>query len=300
MRTRMPTPYRESESGLAPRSVPVSVIVLVLNEEANLPRCLSTLTWAEQVVVVDSGSVDRSVDIARAHGADTVETHWRGFGPQREFAMRLPVVRKDWVFFVDADEWISNALASEVAHVMGRQTSHAAYWQYFRLVFQGRWIAHSGWYPSARLIRLMDRTRSTYTGAAFSEHPHITGPTARLRHDIVDEDLKGLSSWVRKHVRYAELEAERREALVKSPRVRLEHESRLRQFLKDRVAPRVPARPLVTFLYMYVVRMGFLDGRQGLLFCFLHAWFQTLVRALRAESQRRATRAEIQESPRGG
>ncbi|MGO4340876.1 glycosyltransferase family 2 protein [Pedococcus sp. 2YAF34] len=282
MSAPFPSPYSTDTSPIAAATVPVSVIVLTLDEEANIARCLASLAWASQVVVVDSGSNDRTVEIARTHGATIIETHWRGFGQQREYAMRLAELKHQWIYVVDADEWVSENLAAEIADTLKRP-EHAAYWQYFRLVFQGRWIAHCGWYPSARSIRLMDRGRCGYSTEVFSEHPVVNGPMGRLHEDIIDHDLKGLAAWTRKHVRYAELEAKRRED--RAPRVRMPHESRLRFFLKDRVAPRIPFRPLATFLYMYILRGGFRDGRQGLLFCSLHAWFQMLVQALMRERE---------------
>ena len=90
-----------------PGSVPVSVIVLTLNEEPNIRRCLASVGWADQVVVVDAGSVDGTVSAARSLGAEVVEQPWLGFSAQREYALRLPVLRHDWVYFVDADEWVS-------------------------------------------------------------------------------------------------------------------------------------------------------------------------------------------------
>ena len=100
---------RPHKPGDAPgrRSVPVSVVVLTRDEELNIRRCLGSVTWADQVVVVDSGSVDDTVPVARSHGAEIVEQPWLGFSAQREFALRLPLLRHDWVYFVDADQWIS-------------------------------------------------------------------------------------------------------------------------------------------------------------------------------------------------
>ena len=257
-------------------SVPVSVVILTKNEEVNIERCLASVVWADQVVVLDSGSTDDTAVLARAAGSEVVESHWRGFGAQREFALRMDLLRHDWLFFVDADEWVSSDLATEVAQAI-RRTDHDAYWLYFRLIFQGVWIRHCGWYPSGHIIRLVRRSRVGFGSAGFSEQPLVTGTVGRLRNDIVDEDLKGLSSWLHKHVDYAELEAKRRHDNGLPAQTRAAHDSLLRSFLKDRVAKRMPARPLVQFLYMYVLRGGFLDGRAGLSFCLYHAWFQIAV-----------------------
>ena len=98
-----------------PGSVPVSVVVLTLNEEPNIRRCLASVAWADQVMVVDSGSADRTVPLARAAGAEVMEQPWLGFSAQRDYALRLALLQHDWVYFVDADEWVSPQLATEIA-----------------------------------------------------------------------------------------------------------------------------------------------------------------------------------------
>src|SRR5580692_11295454 len=107
-------PYHHGDAP-ARGSVPVSVVVLTRDEEVNIARCLMSVAWAEQTVVVDSGSVDQTVPLARSLGADVVDQPWLGFSGQREFALRLPEVRNDWIYFVDADEWVSSQLALEIA-----------------------------------------------------------------------------------------------------------------------------------------------------------------------------------------
>ena len=106
-------PYRAGDDP-APASVPVSVIVLTKDEETNIGRCLESLAWADQLVVVDSGSADTTVTVARSLGAEVVEQPWLGFSQQRETALRLPLLRHEWVYFVDADEWVSPQLAAEI------------------------------------------------------------------------------------------------------------------------------------------------------------------------------------------
>lgn len=262
-----------------------------------MAQCLGSVQWADQLIVIDSGSKDHTRDVARELDAEVVETHWRGFGKQREFALRLKSIRNDWVYFVDADEWISTNLATEIGQIIDDSSPNNAYWQYFRLIFQGRWIRHSGWYRSGQVLRLLNRNHAHYEDEVFSEHPRIDGPVGRLQNDIVDEDNKGLAQWLRKHISYAELEAERR-ITSRPPSEPPIHASRTQTFLKDRIAPRVPARPILQFIYMYVVRRGFLDGRQGLLFCFLHSWFQAVVQGLMAETQLESEPPSIQSDSR--
>jgi glycosyltransferase involved in cell wall biosynthesis len=281
-------PYRTGDDP-APASVPVSVIVLSRDEEPNIRRCLSSVAWADQVVVIDSGSTDDTVPLARALGAEIVQQAWLGFSAQRELALRLPFLRHDWVYFVDADEWVPPQLADEIAECL-RAPSCAGFAQRFRLVFGGTWIRHCGWYDGSWLVRLMDRRYAKFDGSLVGERVHIDGPVQRLRHDLVDDDHKGLAVWLRKHVRYAELEAERRgqarslAGRLQDLRARGSTRPLARAVLKDVIFPCLPAKPLALFTYMYVVRLGLLDGLPGLRFCFFHAWYEASVAALRAES----------------
>ena len=285
-------PYQAGDDP-PPGSVPVSVVVLTLNEEPNIRRCLASVAWADQVVVLDSGSADRTVPLAQEAGAEVVEQPWLGFSAQREYALRLPVLRHDWVYFVDADEWVSAKLAAEIAARLA-DPQCAGFAQRFRLVFLGAWIRHCGWYRGSWIVRLVDRRYTKYDGSLVGERPCIDGPVQRLAGDIVDEDLKGLAAWLRKHVRYAELESERRGAASLRERLQALSHARssrpmVRSVLKELVFPSIPAKPAALFLYMYIARLGFLDGLAGLRFCFYHAWFEMTVASLRADS-RRATR----------
>jgi len=283
-------PYR---AGDAPRpgSVPVSVVVLTRDEEANIARCLASVAWAGQVMVIDSGSSDSTVDLARSGGADVVAQPWLGFSQQRELALRHPDIRHDWIYFVDADEWTSPQLACEIAARL-RDPDCAAFTHRLRLVFQGTWIRHCGWYSGSWVVRLVDRRYTKYDGSLVGERARVDGPVGRLANDIVDEDRKGLARWLHKHVRYAELEQRRRGQLVawreRIARFRARDKSDTRPLarviLKDLVFPAVPGRPLALFVYMYLIRLGLLDGPAGLRFCFFHAWFQATVDGLRAEA----------------
>lgn len=262
----------------------MTALVLARDEAPNIGRCVRSLAWCAQVLVFDSGSLDGTPQLAELAGAEVVHEAWLGFGRQRELALGHGLVRCDWVYFVDADEWVSSALAWEVAGVINGP--HDAYRQRLRLIFQGRWIRYSGWYGGAWIVRLGRRTAMSYSGAAqYGERAAVEGSVGTLRRDIVDEDLKGLVAWLRKHLIYAGLEAERRRVVAAPFRQRVSRwaardrggRSATRSLAKDVVFPAVPARPVLLFLYMYVVRAGFRDGRQGLIFCVMHAWYELLV-----------------------
>lgn len=284
-------PY-DASSGPAPGSVPVTVVILARDEELNIGRALGSVAWAAQTIVIDSGSTDRTVGIARDAGATVIHQPWLGFGPARKLALELPAVRHGWVYFVDADEWVSAALADEIAAILA-DPRHAGYRQRKRLVFLSRWIRHGGWYHASWHTLLLRRDRATFpAGDRFRGRALVDGTVGILRHDLVDQDNKSIASWLTKHVRYAQLQrAERARPLLPwlLARRRGPRDSRplLRSLAAEQVYPRLPARPLLVFLYMYIARLGCLDGWPGFVFCFYRSWYEVTVRALDRESGRR-------------
>jgi glycosyltransferase involved in cell wall biosynthesis len=270
----------------APRSVPVSVVILTKNEAANIERCLASVAWAAQVIVLDSESTDDTVKRAARAGAEVVIEPWRGFAAQREYALRLPTLQHDWVYFVDADEWISDKLAREIDAVI-KDGTQDAYSQRFRLVFMNRWIRHCGWYGGSWIVRLMRASRAQFGSEGAGERAYAKS-IGKLKNDIVDEDQKGLPSWLRKHIGYAEIEVQQQaEERTIAERWRSFRKSReynskplARAIAKDLIYPALPAKPATIFLYMYVLQRGFLDGKPGLYFCFYHAWYRTTISAL--------------------
>lgn len=293
-------PYRAGDKPTS-GSVPVTVIVLAKNEALNLVHSLPSCAWADQVVVVDSESSDGTVDIARQHGADVVVEPWRGFSAQRAFALAHPIIANEWVYYVDADEWVSARLALEIQEAV-RAGTHDAYRQRRRLVFSGSWIRYCGWYTGSWLTRLLRRESASFDLDDWVDRPRIVGSIGVLKEDLVDEDRRGLASWLHKHVDYAELEVERRRSrpplwrVLRDWRTRRKTDTRSlsRAVLKDLVFPSVPAKPVGMFFYMYVLRLGFLDGLTGLRFCFFHAWFQATVNALEDSRRRQAPPAADQ------
>lgn len=282
-------PFRPYGPGSAPaqESVPVTAIVLAKNEAVNIGRCVQSLRWCRQVLVVDSGSTDDTVALASAAGAEVIHQAWLGYAAQREFTLRHRSVRHDWIYFVDADEWVSPALAAEVAAAVA-QDRCAAFGQRFRLVFLGRWISHCGWYQGSWIVRLGRRDALSYdVSAQLGERASVAGPVGRLSHDLVDEDLKGLAAWLHKHVSYAEAESLRRatSAAVMADRLRAArasttHRHWTRLYAKEVVYPAIPAKPAALFCYLYLFRAGWRDGRQGLVFCLLRAWHELVIQEL--------------------
>jgi glycosyltransferase involved in cell wall biosynthesis len=270
---------------------PVSVLVPTLDEELNLPDCLDSMSWADEVFVVDSYSRDRTVQIARERGAHVVQHPFESYSRQKNWALDTLPFRNPWVLIVDADERVTPELKCEMETVLPNADS-AGYYLNRRVIFLGRWIRHAGWYPNWNL-RLFRHQLGRYDGREVHEHVVLDGPAGYLRNDLLHLDRRGLEAFVARHNRYSTLEAAARfKAESDAPdRARLPvsllaSPVQRKRFVRERVWPRVPAKPLVLFVYMYLLRRGFLDGRAGLALCVFHAFQEFMVGLKLAELRR--------------
>ena len=264
----------------------VAVVVLTYNEEANLPACLASLAGLDcEVFVVDSGSTDRTREMARAAGATVREHPFTTYAEQRNWAQANLPIRSAWLLHLDADERLTPELVSEINRVLSDPPAVAGFLLRKRTVFMGRWIKHGGHYPAYHL-RLFRRGLGVCEDRLYDQHFLVEGEVRQLRHDYLDVLTSDLGTWTARHARWAELEA--RELMARGSgqrRVRARvwgSPIERRRWLRDVVFQRSPlfARAFGYWLYRYVVRLGFLDGTEGLIFHFLQAcWYRFLVDA---------------------
>ena len=237
----------------------LSVAIVTYNEEANLERTLTSLTWADQILVVDSGSTDRTTEIARRFNATVLERPWPGFAAQKNFAMAQ--CTGDWILSLDADEELSPELQHEIRRTLASQPTVDAFYLKRRNLFLGRWIRHGGFYPDAKL-RLF--RRSPLRPIEFEQRPvhetiHPHGPTATLQSDLIHHAYPTLESYIEHMDRYSSLGAQ---ILVDKGRT----STGILAFLAN-----VLFIPALTFKWNYIFRLGLLDGREGLLQHLYHA-----------------------------
>jgi glycosyltransferase involved in cell wall biosynthesis len=281
----------------APRAgkTPVSVIVPVKNEAENLLRCLPALDWADEVFVVDSQSTDRTGELAGASGAHVVQFHFNGNYPKKKnWALDNLPFRNEWVLIIDADEVVVPDLAQEITRRISRNEADGFYLnsQYY---FLGRPIRHCG-YASCWNLRLFKHRLGRYekmpdcTGGRSGdneahEHVELEGRALRLESALEHHAYPTIATWVEKHNRYAIWEAAESERFLNQPIPKsIGSVQRFKRRLK-RIAWRLPMRPLVRFIYAYFLRLGFLDGKPGLVFCGLLAFYDFLASANRYEQQ---------------
>lgn len=264
----------------------VSVIVPVKDEASNLRRCLPALAWADEVFVIDSQSRDGTALVAAEHGAQVVQFRFNGTFPKKKnWALDNLPFRNEWVLIVDADEVVVPDLAEEIRRRTEADEADGFYLN-MKYYFLGRRIRHCG-YAEAWNLRLfkhrlgryerMPATPGAPTGDNEAhEHVELRGRSARLANELDHHAYPTIFAWVEKHNRYAAWEAEQFERFLREPiPASIGRGKRLKRRLK-RVYLRLPCRPLVRFLYSYVVRLGFLDGFPGLVFCGLLAFYEFL------------------------
>lgn len=282
----------------------VSVLIITYNEETNLPRCLESVSWCDDVVVFDSFSTDRTVEIARAAGASVVQNRFEDYGSQREAARTTVPFKYPWVLAVDADEMPDVELVAEVREVAGAgSTTHAAYRMRRKDHFMGRWVRYSTLYPSW-FVRFFRHDRIRYEPRSVHEYPAVDGSVGELRGHLLHHSFgKGFHEWIAKHRRYAKLEAAAEHASLRDSRSRagglfsFDPVRRLRAFKE--LSFRMPARPFLRFFYKYFLRLGCLDGWPGFRYCRLMAWYEGLIAAHLA-ALGRGERAGGPDGPRCG
>jgi glycosyltransferase involved in cell wall biosynthesis len=244
----------------------------VRNEENGLSACLAPLRRFHRVVVVDSGSTDNTVTIARDHGAEVVTFHWDGrFPKKRNWVLRTYGFETPWVLFLDADEIVSDDFCREVADCLASSV-HAGFWLNYTNWFLGRRLWHGERNRKLALFRVGCGEYERIPEQAWSsldmeihEHPIVTGSVGEIRTPIDHRDDRGYSRWLVRHEAYSTWEAARIRVLREQAQNGLSAPLTRRQRMKYRLAGSV-LLPLGYFFWTYVLRLGFLDGREGFVY----------------------------------
>lgn len=277
---------------------PVSVIVPVKNEAGNIERCLSHLQWADEVFVIDSNSTDGTPELAEKMGAKVVQFNFNGIFPKKKnWALENLPFRNEWVLIVDADEVIPEPLQREIASAVESPTA-VGYYLHFRYVFLGQEIKYCG-YSGLWVCRLFRHKLGRYermpVGSASHtgdneahEHIILQGTSGRLKTSVLHYAYSSINSWVEKHNRYSNWEAElyekfrtnafREQEKALPPKVRWKRKAKA-------IYLRMPFRYVFRFFYGYFFKLGFLDGKVGFILCSLVSFYDFLSWAKVAEKQ---------------
>jgi glycosyltransferase involved in cell wall biosynthesis len=254
----------------------LSVVIITYNEEANLGRTLESVrplvaNGKGEIIVVDSGSTDRTLEIAKSHGAKVFVEEWKGYAAQKNSA--IDKASNNWVLSLDADEEVSSRLAEDISALLKSTSKPSGFFIPRKNMFLGRWIRHGGFWPDPKL-RLFDRTSGGFEDRPVHETVEFRALAAEMQSALLHHSYPTLSDYIEHMNRYSSLGAE---MVVAKGKVRF-------SFIN------IVLRPLFTFLYNYFFRLGFLDGREGLLLHLYHAVYVSWKYAKAWElSQQKAT-----------
>lgn len=235
----------------------ITATVITLNEEYNIADALKSLSWTDEIIVVDSESTDRTVDIASQFTDRIFVRPWPGFAAQKNYAAGQ--ASYDWIFNLDADERVSPELAKEISELKeGREPAAAGFRMPRRTFYLGRWIKHSGWYPD-RKLRLYLRTAGKFTGDFVHESVEVGGEVNNLNGDLLHYTVRNSSEHHRRLDRYTTLAVEE-----------------LRAKGKRATVAAILLSPPATFFRSYILKLGFLDGVPGLAIAYFAAHYAFL------------------------
>jgi len=231
----------------------ISATIIAFNEERNIARVIESLRCCDEILVLDSGSNDRTVEVAAKHGARVVEASWHGYAAQKNIAAELAA--HDWILSLDADESLSEALEAEIWHIKKAGPQFDGYTVPRLAQYLGRWILHSGWYPD-RKIRFFNRHKATWVGDFVHESVKVNGTVGRLDSNLLHFTCSSLSEHLRSMDGYTTLAAQELVTHGKS--------FGIARLLFD---------PPWTFLRTYILKLGFLDGVEGLAIAYMAALY---------------------------
>lgn len=255
-------------------TIPVSVVILTQDEAANLPACLDSLAGFDDVHLLDSGSTDATVEVARARGARVHHHPFEGFGKQRNWAIDNIAAKHAWQFHLDADERMTPELAAELGRTVARQPAAAGFFVAHKLMMGDRWLRFAGGYPTYQ-VRFFHRDRLRFADHGHGQREVTDGPLDFLEHPYLHFAFsKGLDHWFAKHAVYARREAEQAltpDACAGSTGV-VGRRRRLKAW-----SYRLPGRYFFRLLYMLLVKRAFLDGAAGLAYANMLATYEAMI-----------------------
>jgi len=264
----------------------IDVMMITKNESLNVPYSLKALEgWTNRVFLVDSGSTDGTQDIARGFGAEVVHHDWPGYAKQKNWGIDTLPFESEWILIIDADEVVMPDLRDEllaVARTPASEREHDAYYINRYFIFLGKRIRHCGYYPSWNL-RFFRRGTARYEEREVHEHMIVDGATGYLKGHLEHYDRRGLEEYMAKHNTYSTLEAreivrQMREGSDDTIDARLFGDPlQRRRWIKQVIYPKLPAKWLFRFLFMYVLKLGVLDGVTGFRFCLFISAYELLI-----------------------
>jgi glycosyltransferase involved in cell wall biosynthesis len=257
-----------------PNKVPLTVVILTYNEEINIRQALDNVVgWADSVFVLDSGSTDNTLSIIKEY--PSVQVFYRKFddyAKQRNYGIKELPHQNEWMLFLDADEFLMEPLKVEISQTLTNgNLEYDGFYLKRRFYFMGKWIRFGGYYPTI-ILRLF-KHKYANCERAINEHIHVEGKLGKLKHDFVDSNNKDFTFWVDKHNKYSSYEADQVEQEYANISSFWGAQSERKQWIRENIWNKMLPpllRPFIYFFYRYFLRLGFLDGKVGFIYHFMH------------------------------
>ena len=266
--------------------VSITVVILTHNESIHIRRAIdNVIDWCDEVVILDSNSTDDTAAIAEACGAKVYYRAFDNYAAQRNYAIHDLPLQNEWMLFLDADEYLGEALKEEIANTFKNPLAFDGFLMKRRFIFNDKWIKHGGYYP-IWLVRLFKRSAAN-VDREINEHVAINGTVGRLEHFFSDHNLKPIADWIDKHNRYSNFEAKQflfhaerkknggKDGMAKFSGDSVERKRWIREHIWNDLPPLL--RPFFYFFWRYILRLGILDGKAGLIYHFLHGFWYPFI-----------------------
>ncbi len=267
----------------------ISVLILTLNEEINIVDCINSVKWADDVVVLDSFSSDKTVELARTAGASVVQRKFDNWASHQNWALANINFKYDWIFYIDADERCDQQLCDELVSFDTANSPYAMLYMRRKDYFLERWLKHAQIYPVWQ-PRLFRRDKVRYE-RPVNPVEIVDGDTSRLTGHFIHYPFShGIASWINRHNNYSDFEAAEKLRIRKlSWKEVLFDKNAVRRNKLKHIVYRLPLRPLIMYCYLVLLRLAFLDGAPGMKFVSLRVMYERLIDIKYAELKRKET-----------
>ncbi len=258
----------------------ISIIILTKNEQKDLSSCLTSLKWCDDVHILDSGSIDNTIEIAKKFNVKTSFNEFISFGKQRNYALDNIITKYDWILFLDADEVVTTEFVNEMFNkIVEADSSVAGFYCCWKMILESRWLKYCDNFPKWQ-FRLLRKGKARFTDFGHGQKENnIIGKIEYIKEPYLHYGFsKGWHAWIERHNKYSTVEAKAR--LYNIPPFRnifSKHSSKRNPALKSWLI-KIPGWPLFRFIYSYILRFGFLEGRPGFIYCVNMAYYEFLIK----------------------
>lgn len=266
------------------RKPEITAVVLTFNEEKNIKNCLAHLAWVDRIIIVDSGSTDKTVEYAKDFDCNIYSVPWMGFAEQRNWALNNTGITTEWVIFIDADEEVTPDLRVEIRETL-RSTSCDAFYLCYKVILFGKWVKRSAnfpvWHP--RIVRF-GKARFMEAVTGHGETWDVNGKAGYIKSPYIHYSFsKGLGFWLEKHNRLSEMECaaylKNKKSVIKTlSGLFWKDQHKKRQALRG-LSYQLPFRPFFRFLHQFIIKGGILDGPAGWTYCSLYLAYEIMISA---------------------